>query len=674
MNDKAQFPLVTIDSASTRDIDDAFSLQPLTGGGIELVVAIADASAAVPVGGPDDLAAQALAATVYVRDSPARRMLPPAIAEDRASLVQGRIRDAMLLRLHLDPSWAVSSFAVEFSKVTVTHRLSYEEIPALIRDKNSPVSEMLGLASAVATELIAKRQRAGALALFDAARRVMTDEEGRLLQVPSSGAMVGHLIIQEFMIAANASMAQYMVNQNIPGLYRNHVPQLAAPLAADLARSLQAWLASGAADTSAITSQLAAAVGRALYEPTLGGHYGLALACYTHGTSPLRRYADLVNQRQLKAHVVGHAFPYTQERLHQVARSINQTLADRREDVAEGYKQALRKKTEAALSQDRLSGAQDHVLVEAIGLMAVAGTVDAALADELQRRMELNTLADKVADALIAEWPLAMWPQSLANRFVNWVAASAPRGMHLILHGRQVGALGTVDVQTKGGGTDFESVCMISKDKQPFTGRATGTRKKEAEQQAVIAAIAAMLGCRAPEPSVAPTDGVATSRAPNPKGALLEFLQARSWPFPDFEHTVKGPPHAPQFIVRVSVETSAGGFAAEGAGTSKKHAEAEACSKLLGEVSRASPATAVGTATVPSDNPVGALQERAQQRKVRMPEYAIRTKQINPPIFEALVTLFEGSAAKTYSGFASSKSDAKRLAAAKALQDILIAG
>ena len=666
MDSMDHLPFVTIDSPTTRDIDDAFGIHSIAGGGVEVAIAIADPTRVVPLGSKVDLAAQALAATVYVRDSPSQRMLPAEISEDQASLLQGRSRDAMVVRMVLDDSWSVDQFAVEFAPVLVTKRLSYEEIPALSKADGEPVAEMLRLASVVASELLARRQRSGALALFDVGRRVMTDEEGRLLRLPSAGAMVGHLIIQELMILTNASVARFMVSQNIPALYRNHVPQLAAPLASDLATSLQAWIASGSADADAIAARLQVAVGRAQYEPTLGGHYGLALESYTHCTSPLRRYADLVNLRQLKAHVQRQEYPYSQGELQSIGRSINQTIVERKEGASEGYKEALRSRTQAALQQERLTAAPDHVLVQAIKLMAEAGAVDEALSTELRRRIERAALTDKVADALLGELPPEIWPKALVQDFMSWVVAEPGRPMHLLVHGKQVGVFASADVQATGEGTSFNGVCRIVYRGAAINGRGTGFRKRDAEQRAVVAAVAAWLGGEEPPALPVATDAVANAGVANPKGALLERLQALGWPYPVFTHSVRGPSHAPHFSVLVAIESPGRKFQVEGSGASKRQAEADACEQLYAQVCKAVPAAPPAPAGG-ADNPVGALQERAQQRKVRMPDYEIRTKQANPPIFEAVVTVHEAAEPMSYSGFSSSKADAKRQAAAKAL-------
>lgn len=665
-------PLVTIDSESTRDIDDAFSIRGLPGGQVELLVAIADPSTAVPVGSKADTEAQALAASIYARDRTVKRMLPQDVSENASSLVQGQERDAMVLRILLDAgSVKVLEFAVDFRRVEVTHRLTYGEIPARMGGDDEPLREALRLSSALASGLFESRVNRGALALFDAKRMVMTDEEGRLLRMANANAMVGHLIIQEFMILANAQLAQFMARESIPGVYRNHEPMMAAPASGELAKSLRAWMETGSLDMDALNSRVGMSVGRARYAPTLNGHYGLALPAYAHGTSPLRRYADLINVRQLKAYTYGNPPPYSQAQLHEMCESINTTLTERKDETSAFHKEVLRRETEDRLERASLQGAPDQILVQATKLASQQQEMPVPLREELMSRMKAGTLSDKVADGLISELALAAWPRDLADCFVDWMSAGPGRVMHLLLYARQSGVLQTVDLQTTGQGTAFEGVCRISRDSTPYTGRAKGTRKKDAEQGAALDALSKMLGCATPpmrwaEPEDEPLEvgGVAIA---NPKGALLEFCQAVGWTFPSFKHKSTGPSHAPYFTASVEVHTPKGPYQTQATATSKKQAEANACAELLPVLQREFPVKQGASSPVGAQNQVGELQEMAQQGRYRIPEYSIAPKQTQPPIFEAVVTVFADGKEREFSGFASSKGEAKRNAAAKAL-------
>lgn len=659
-------PLVTIDAESTRDIDDAFSIRGLPDGQLELLVAIADPSGAVPVGSVIDAEAQSLAATIYARDRAVKRMLPQTLSEHGCSLVQGQARDALLIRLVLDSAGAtVQDPALAFGKIVVTHRLSYGEIPSLMRGEEGPLKDMLAMTSVVATQLFDTRVNRGSLALFDPVSMVMTDEEGRLVRMPSADAMMGHLIIQELMILANSQLAEYMARRSIAGVYRNHEPLLSAPPAGELAQSLRAWLQTGAADGTAFNKRVGLAVGRACYGPSLKAHYGLSLPAYAHVTSPLRRYADLINLRQLKAHVLGKEAPYRQGDLVELCERINTTLSNRKDDTESWHKEKLRGETEITLQGTTLQGAQDHVLVQAIKLMRSTGQVQAILRDELIERMKNSTISDKVVDGLVSELPVAIWPGELALAFVDWMSHGASRVMHVLAYARQTGVLQTMDLQASGEGTAFEAVCRISRDGNPFTGRGSGTRKRDAEQGAALDALSKMLGCPTP-PQRWVEATTSKEMSTNPKGALLELCQARGWTFPSFKHSSSGPSHAPYFSVTVQVATPEGAFDAESTATSKKQAEANACAELLPQL-QARYGTIGKDDAPPVANPVGELQERAQQGRFKVPEYAINTKQSNPPIFEAEVTVFEGPTPQKFSGFASSKSEAKRNAASNAM-------
>lgn len=668
------FPLVTIDSESTRDIDDAFSIRGLPGGQVELQVAIADPSTAVPVGSKMDAEAQALAASIYARDRTVKRMLPLDVSENSSSLVQGQARDAMVLRILLDAgSVQVVEFAVDFRQVVVTHRLTYGEIPARMGGDEVPLRDALRMASVLASGLFESRVNRGALALFDVKRMVMTDEEGRLVRMGNASAMVGHMIIQEFMILANAQLAQFMARESIPGVYRNHEPMLSAPASGELAKSLRAWMETGSADMEALNSRVGMSVGRARYAPTLNGHYGLALPAYAHGTSPLRRYADLINVRQLKAYTYGTVPPYSQAQLQELCESINTTLTERKDETTAWHKEVLRRETEDRLERASLQGAPDQILVQATKLVSQQEQeqMPVTLREELMSRMKAGTLSDKVADGLVSELPLAAWPRDLANCFVDWMSAGPGRVMHVLLYARQSGVLQTMDLQATGQGTAFEGVCRISRDSTPYTGRAKGTRKKDAEQGAALDALSKMLGCATPPMRWAePEDesledgGVAIA---NPKGALLEFCQAMGWTFPSFKHKSTGPSHAPYFTASVEVHTPKGPYQAQATATSKKQAEANACVELLPVLQAEFPMKQSASAPVGAQNPVGELQEMAQQGRYRIPEYSIAPKQAQPPIFEAVVTVYADGKEREFSGFASSKGEAKRNAAAKAL-------
>ncbi|MBV7542064.1 RNB domain-containing ribonuclease [Acidovorax sp. sic0104] len=665
---------MTIDSESTRDIDDAFTVHQVPGGDIEVLVAIADPTGAVPVGSETDDEALALAASIYARDRVVKRMLPLEVSEGGSSLVAGQARPAMVMRLLLGPGAAAQEFSVEFCCVTVTHRLAYGEIPGLIKGGAGPLQGSLQIASALASSLFNARASRGALALFDARKLVMTDEEGRLIRVASADAMVGHLIIQELMILANSQLAQYMARENIPGVYRNHEPQLAAPPSQVLAESLRAWMESGAADMEALNSRVGLSVGRARYAPTLAGHYGLALPAYAHSTSPLRRYPDLINVRQVKAFVQGSAYAHSQAQLVELCERINTTLSDRKDGTSAYHKEVLRRETEDRLDRASLKGAPDQVLVKAVKLAREQEQMPEVLRDELIERMRADTITDKVVDGLVTDLPPALWPRDLATCFVEWVVAAPGRVMHVYNHGAQTGALLTADIQSTPQAGGFEGVCRISRDGTPFTGRGRGTRKRDAEQGAVLDALAKMLGCETPAARWSEPDptGAQDGRPvlANPKGALLEFCQARSWAFPDFQHTVAGPSHSPYFTVTVRVATPLGARTGSATATSKKQAEANASAEVLPGlqeefvVQQAAPAASAGS------NPVGELQERAQQRKWAVPEYDIRSKQAQPPIFEAIVKVFEDGQRVEFSGFASSKNEAKRNAAAKALASL----
>lgn len=120
--------------------------------------------------------------------------------------------------------------------------------------------------------MLHRRRRGGALAVYDLQRLIVANEEGRLVQLSRAEEVLGHIIVQEAMVLVNTLAAKFMVEHDVPGLYRNHVPRPASPPVRDLAETLEAWIKSGELDLASARAQFHAIVGRASYGATTLGH------------------------------------------------------------------------------------------------------------------------------------------------------------------------------------------------------------------------------------------------------------------------------------------------------------------------------------------------------------------------------------------------------------------
>ena len=173
------------------------------------------------MGSDPDRFAMTLGATVYAREHPIQRMLPPDLTEDAASLVAGQPRPAVVIEVHVANDLSVGKVAISATQIEVSRRLSYADIPAILADVDDPVHGMVSAAATLSKLLLQRRRDGGALAYFDLSRFLLTDEDGRLRAYERADEMVGHIIVQEHMILANTLVAGYLVEHDIPGLFRN---------------------------------------------------------------------------------------------------------------------------------------------------------------------------------------------------------------------------------------------------------------------------------------------------------------------------------------------------------------------------------------------------------------------------------------------------------------------
>lgn len=673
MTNPFNLQFVTIDSASTKDVDDAICVSSRPDGGYLLTVAITDPTRLVPIGSPEDQNARLLGATVYAAERALVKMLPGRISEHLGSLTEGADRRVFTFGIEVNADGEATSFSASRGRCNVAKRLAYEEIPTILGSADHPHKQMLQSAANLSRLLLAKRRGRGAMALYDLSRMIYMDEEGRLQQATRAAEMVGHIIVQETMILTNTMVARYLVENDIPALFRNHEARAAAPSGAELASTVQTWLESPQLDLARAEATFRALMGKAVYAATVKGHYGVAEACYTHITSPLRRYADLVNLRQLRAALKGEPLPYDQQQLLELGECLTTKAQDRKDERSDGFKAAVQRKAQAGIENGKLDHLAEHELSQAIKLAGAAGNLPEPLVDEVIARLASGAATDRVTDRLLTSIGPRVWPQRLRDAFVAWMSAAPSRAQNLVMHALQSGWLLRGDVRSVGEGTSFRAtVDLESVHGGVALASTVGARKRDAEQAACVVAIGRLIG-----QEVEVSDRrVAVDRSPsalgvqgNPKGSLLELCSQRRWPSPEFKISSEGPSHAPVFACTVVLV--AGGQRLEcrtDAAGSKKEAEASACAAMLSVVNERMPAAAPKAAQpqTAAPNPVGLLQEAAQKNKWELPAYRFRQLQEVPPLFLASVEV-EGPVRGVYEGQASSKQEAKTRAAAAAL-------
>jgi ribonuclease R len=308
--------IVTIDPDDARDFDDAINVERVPGGGWRLGVHIADVAAYVKPGGALDREAYKRGNSVYLPDR-VIPMLPERLSNGVCSLHPGVNRLTHSVFIEFTKQGRTKSCRFARTIIRSARRLTYREAYAFLKaPPNDELSERLHVAWELASLLRKNRFQQGSLDLDFPEVKVRLDDQGRPIRLERIENDESHQLVEEFMLAANEAVARELKNRSIPVIYRVHENPEPDRLAeyrelvlsynykvGDLTNrsELQRLLASlaGKPEEQALKIGLLKSLKRARYAPQPLGHYGLAKTNYTHFTSPIRRYADLVVHRTL---------------------------------------------------------------------------------------------------------------------------------------------------------------------------------------------------------------------------------------------------------------------------------------------------------------------------------------------------------------------------------------
>jgi ribonuclease R len=316
----------TIDPEDAKDFDDAVSVEKQSRGNLRVGVHIADVSHYVARGSLLDKEAMARGSSVYLVDR-VIPMLPHRLSSNMASLMPDVPRLAVTLFMDVDRHGEVSSHEIKESVIRSKARLTYQEAQRLIEKgagwrapkETKAIAEALKLANGLRETLRAKRTRRGSIELETPEVDIVLDDAGNAIGVRPAARLEAHNLIEELMILANETIAEHMSYLGRSFIYRVHeVPATddmndLAVFAASLGHrfrwtrgtsphTLQSLLdkVKGRPEEYVVTMFLLRSLKKAIYSERNVGHFGLASKCYTHFTSPIRRYPDLVVHRLLK--------------------------------------------------------------------------------------------------------------------------------------------------------------------------------------------------------------------------------------------------------------------------------------------------------------------------------------------------------------------------------------
>ena len=311
--------IVTIDGDDAKDLDDAVYVEPQENGDFTLGVYIADVSYYVHENTILDREAQERGTSVYLVDR-VLPMLPERLSNGICSLNAGEDRLVMCCEMLIDKKGRIKSYDIFPGVINVRYRLSYRIVREILVNKNTELTEkykdalpMLEEMEKLCVILHKKRVTRGAIDFDLPEQKVILDEQGRPLEIVQREHGLAESIIEEFMLAANETVARHMALQKWPFVYRVHDKpneekmrdlslllsrfNVKMPVAADIKPlALQkALIAMEGARKNAWFPQLPCALlKQAVYQTDNIGHFGLAAEYYTHFTSPIRRYPDLI--------------------------------------------------------------------------------------------------------------------------------------------------------------------------------------------------------------------------------------------------------------------------------------------------------------------------------------------------------------------------------------------
>src|SRR5918911_1189481 len=325
--DFRNFATVTIDGEHARDFDDAITIEKLPNGNYWLGVHIADVSHYVPEGGALDEEAYERGTSVYFPER-AVHMFPSELATGLCSLNPHVDRLVQSCLMEVDRRGTVVRHEFHDGVINSDERMTYTAVNGILTDRDPeliaryaglvPLFELMRELFQILNDA---RRRRGSIDFDLNEAEVIMDEGGVVEAIIALERNVAHRLIEEFMLLANETVASYLESQDAPTLYRIHEEpdilkvakfedfisgfgySLAAPVNALRPRHFQKLLEriEGKPEEKPIAFLMLRTMQKARYAPENLGHFGLAAPSYTHFTSPIRRYPDLVVHRALRA-------------------------------------------------------------------------------------------------------------------------------------------------------------------------------------------------------------------------------------------------------------------------------------------------------------------------------------------------------------------------------------
>ncbi|MGO9836134.1 MAG: RNB domain-containing ribonuclease [Polyangiaceae bacterium] len=389
LRDLRELLWASIDNDDSRDLDQLSVAEPATGGAVKILVAIADVDAAVKRGSALDEHAQANTTSVYTA-AETFPMLPERLSTDLTSLGDGQERLAMVVDMLVTPEGTVAESEIYRAVVRNHAKLAYDSVAAWLDGTAGPpprleavkgLDEQLRIQDRVAQAMKAVRKQSGSLTLETVETRAVFEGDALSELRPDEKNRAKELI-EDFMLSANGVVARYLDKKGVPSLRRvlrsperwGRIVDLARglgerlppePSAPRLAEFLLRRREADPPRFGDLSLSVIKLLGRGEYAleipgEAIPGHFGLAVAKYTHSTAPNRRFPDVVEQRVLKAALSNADRPYAVDELRALAEHCTEQEAN-----ADRVERQVRKSAAAMLLESRIGEQFDGVVTGA---------------------------------------------------------------------------------------------------------------------------------------------------------------------------------------------------------------------------------------------------------------------------------------------------------------------
>lgn len=305
--DLTHLTTLTIDGQSTLDFDDALSVEPRDGH-VLVGIHISDVAHAIKREDPLDAEARSRGSSIYMPDQRIS-MVPPVLAEDRLSLKKDRIRPAISTMVKIDASGEIVSYDIFASIIRVKHQLSYYEVNGTTEQEKT-----IACLHDIAIRFREKRMGQGALQITLPEINIWLDDTGAPTVNRVNRESPGRMLIAEMMILSNWLGARFLKEKKIPAVFRSQPKPKERILKNGPGTLFQNWM----------QRKL---LNRFVLRPEPDHHCGLGLDAYVTASSPIRKYFDLVTQRQIRA-ALGLEKAYTQTEIESIIDQLSRPMAN----------------------------------------------------------------------------------------------------------------------------------------------------------------------------------------------------------------------------------------------------------------------------------------------------------------------------------------------------------